>query len=237
MMCGGAVLSGETQRFVQAALCVTLFQGYGLTETCAAGSIADSLYRIYNRLILIDLVCIEFDTTVGRAGYPLVSCEIRLINWDEGQYKNTDKPRPRGEILIGGKVVSAGYVGAAESENVNFREIDGVRYFCTGDIGEVYPNGTLKIIGTSIFPSHELRIYSLLLDRKKDLVKLRSGEYVSLSKVEVAITKFPVVENCCLYASPTAEYTVVLICPNPKQIKVQFQFPRISFHCSFIELR
>ena len=43
MMCGGAVLSGETQRFVQAALCVTLFQGYGLTETCAAGSIADSL--------------------------------------------------------------------------------------------------------------------------------------------------------------------------------------------------
>lgn len=45
MMCGGAVLSGETQRFVQAALCVTLFQGYGLTETCAGGSIADSLYR------------------------------------------------------------------------------------------------------------------------------------------------------------------------------------------------
>lgn len=43
MMCGGAVLSGETQRFVQAALCVTLFQGYGLTETCAAGSIADRL--------------------------------------------------------------------------------------------------------------------------------------------------------------------------------------------------
>ena len=42
-MCGGAALSGETQRFVQAALGVTLFQGYGLTETCAAGSIADRL--------------------------------------------------------------------------------------------------------------------------------------------------------------------------------------------------
>ena len=41
MMCGGAVLSEETQRFVQAALCVTLFQGYGLTETCAAATIAD----------------------------------------------------------------------------------------------------------------------------------------------------------------------------------------------------
>jgi long-chain acyl-CoA synthetase len=43
MMCGGAVLSEETQRFVQAALCVTLFQGYGLTETCAAAAIADRL--------------------------------------------------------------------------------------------------------------------------------------------------------------------------------------------------
>ncbi len=41
MLCGGAVLGEDTQRFVQAALCVTLFQGYGLTETCAAGTIAD----------------------------------------------------------------------------------------------------------------------------------------------------------------------------------------------------
>ncbi len=48
MLCGGAVLSEDTQRFVQAALCVTLFQGYGLTETCAAGTIADRMYFIYS---------------------------------------------------------------------------------------------------------------------------------------------------------------------------------------------
>ena len=53
MMCGGAVLSGETQRFVQAALCVTLFQGYGLTETCAAATIADRLYLIEFILVFI----------------------------------------------------------------------------------------------------------------------------------------------------------------------------------------
>lgn len=41
MLCGGAVLSEDTQRFAQAALCVKVFQGYGLTETCAAGTIAD----------------------------------------------------------------------------------------------------------------------------------------------------------------------------------------------------
>ncbi len=130
MLCGGAVLSEDTQRFTQAALCVKLFQGYGLTETCAAGTIAD-----------------QYDITSGRTGYPLISCEIRLVNWDEGQYKTSDKPNPRGEILIGGKVVAKEYYGEASKENVNFKEIDGTRYFCTGDIGEVFPDGTLKIVG------------------------------------------------------------------------------------------
>ena len=86
--------------------------------------------------------------TVGRAGYPLVSCEIRLVDREEGRYKNTDKPNPPGEILIGGKVVADGYFGeAAKKENENFKEIDGTRYFSTGDIGEIFPDGTVKIIG------------------------------------------------------------------------------------------
>lgn len=47
-----------------------------------------------------------------------------------------------------------------------FREEGGVRWFYTGDIGEMSPSGSIKII-----------------DRKKDLVKLQFGEYVSLGKV------------------------------------------------------
>lgn len=94
----------------------------------------------------------EFDITSGHTGYPLVSCEIRLIDWEEGQYKTSDKPNPRGEVLIGGKVVAKEYIGdEAAKENVNFKEIDGTRYFCTGDIGEVFPDGTLKIVGQWIF--------------------------------------------------------------------------------------
>jgi long-subunit acyl-CoA synthetase (AMP-forming) len=54
------------------------------------------------------------------------------------------------------------------------------------------------------------------------LVKLRGGEYVSLTKVEMAISKVPIVENCCLCASPSAEYTVLLLCPNIKNMAVSF---------------
>ena len=42
----------------------------------------------------------------------------------------------------------------------------GMRWFYSGDIGRFHPDGCLEII-----------------DRKKDIVKLQHGEYVSLGKV------------------------------------------------------
>lgn len=41
------------------------------------------------------------DMTMGRAGSPLTVCDIRLTDWDEGNYRVCDKPYPRGEIIIG----------------------------------------------------------------------------------------------------------------------------------------
>ncbi|CAF3777239.1 unnamed protein product [Rotaria sordida] len=180
---GGAILSEDTQRFAQCALCVQVLQGYGLTETCGGGTIAD-----------------HYDIAVERAGYPIISAEIRLIDWDEGHYKTTDKPNPRGEVLIGGKIVADSYFGDAAKENDNFKEIEGTRYFVTGDIGEVFPDGTLKII-----------------DRKKDVVKIRNGEYVSLAKVEMSMKKLLFIENCCVCASSKSEHVVALIAPNSKE--------------------
>ncbi|UJR08757.1 hypothetical protein I4U23_013014 [Adineta vaga] len=186
LLSGGAILADVTQRFAECVLCVHVFQGYGLTETCAGGTIAD-----------------EYDITVGRTGYPIVSSEFRLIDWEEGKYKTTDKPNPRGEVLIGGKVVVDSYFGDAAKENDSFKDIDGTKYFYTGDIGEVFPDGTLKII-----------------DRKKDVVKLQNGEFVSLAKIEMAVKKLLFVDNCCACASSSAEFTVALVCPNPKEISM-----------------
>lgn len=52
------------------------------------------------------------------------------------------------------------------------------------------------------------------------MIKLRGGEYVSLMKVETVINKLPMIENCCLCASSSSDHTVVLICPNPKEMAV-----------------
>ncbi len=58
------------------------------------------------------------------------------------------------------------------------------------------------------------------LDRKKDLVKLRGGEYLSPTKVETSINKLSIIENSCLCVSSESEYPVALICPKAKEIQV-----------------
>lgn len=54
----------------------------------------------------------------------------------------------------------------------------------------------------------------LFTDRKKDLVKLQLGEYVSLGKVESELKTCPVVENICVYGDANKAYTVALVVPN-----------------------
>lgn len=63
------------------------------------------------------------------------------------------------------------------------------------------------------------RMVSLLVDRKKDLVKLQAGEYVSLGKVETSLKLCPLVDNLCLYAESSKMFTVCLVVPNRKNLE------------------
>uniref|UniRef100_A0A3Q4GMH9 long-chain-fatty-acid--CoA ligase n=1 Tax=Neolamprologus brichardi TaxID=32507 RepID=A0A3Q4GMH9_NEOBR len=162
LLSGGAPLSAATQRFMNVCFCCPVGQGYGLTETCGAGTISEL-----------------WDYSTGRVGGPLVCCEIKLKDWVEGGYRSTDKPYPRGEILIGGPNVTMGYYKKdAKNQEDFFVDENGQRWFSTGDIGEFQEDGCLKII-----------------DRKKDLVKLQAGEYVSLGKVEAMLKNCPLIDN------------------------------------------
>lgn len=56
------------------------------------------------------------------------------------------------------------------------------------------------------------------IDRKKDLVKLQAGEYVSLGRVEAEMKTCPIVENICVYCDPSKHYCVALVVPNEKML-------------------
>ena len=89
-----------------------------------------------------------------------------------------------------------------ETQQCFIRDESGTTWFLTGDIGEMAPNGTLKII-----------------DRKKDLVKLMHGEYISLGKIESELKTSHFVENLCIYGDALASSCVALIVPNEAMLK------------------
>lgn len=182
---GGALLSRDVNEFTQVCFAPTI-QAYGLTETCAAATTQ-----------------LPNETTSDTCGSVVQCSEIRLRDWPEAGYRNTDRPNPRGEIIIAGDNIALGYYNMPEKTAEDFSVTKaGVRQFATGDIGEMLPNGNLKII-----------------DRKKDLVKLAGGEYVSLNKLESLIKLMSFVENVCVVADPYKTFCVALVCPDLKRMK------------------
>lgn len=44
----------------------------------------------------------------------MTSLILQLVSWEEGGYRISDKPMPRGEIVVGGNSVTAGYFNNQE---------------------------------------------------------------------------------------------------------------------------
>ena len=72
--------------------CIIYFyhlQGYSLTESTCTGTVMENI-----------------DLGTDSAGKPMAGVEARLVDWEEGEYRITDKPNPRGEIVLGGEPIA-----------------------------------------------------------------------------------------------------------------------------------
>ena len=78
-------------------------------------------------------------------------------------YYHTDS-NPRGEICFKGNSVFEGYFKAPDK---NAEAFDEEGWLKSGDVGMIFPNGSLKII-----------------DRAKNIFKLSQGEYIAPEKLE-----------------------------------------------------
>ncbi|XP_037795000.1 long-chain-fatty-acid--CoA ligase 4-like [Penaeus monodon] len=171
---GGAPLSETTHSRMRALFGCTIQVGYGATETCAC--------------ISGTLPC---DLRTGLCGGPCHGVLVNLADW--GEYRITDKPYPRGEVLVGGPNVVNGYFLRPEKTKEAFFEMDGVRWFKTGDIAEIDDTGAIRII-----------------DRIGDIIKLDNGEYIALGKIEMYLKEHPVIENLFVNAKAGARGCVCI---------------------------
>ncbi len=133
---GAAPLPVEVIRQFEEKTGSIIFEGYGLTETSP----------------VITLNPTDADRRkIGSVGMPYLSVDIKIVDLETGIQ---ELPQGEdGEIAASGPQIMLGYWNKPEANKEVFREIDGRRYFLTGDIGHFDEDGFL-----------------IITDRKKDMI-------------------------------------------------------------------
>lgn len=174
MISSSAPISKDNLNFLKSCFCVPIHEAYGLTEICGptTGTHKD-------------------DPNAGHVGGVLTNNEVMLADIPEMDYTAENKPYPQGEICVRGKNVMVGYYKKPElTEEV----IDEDGWFHTGDIGEMWDNGCIKII-----------------DRKKNIFKLAQGEYIAPEKLENVYCKSPLVGQIFVYGDSLKAHLVAIV--------------------------
>ncbi|TXI58026.1 carboxylic acid reductase [Mycolicibacterium mageritense] len=167
-MTGSAPISAELKAWVEQSLDNHLLEGYGSTE---AGMVL-------------------FDDQIQRP--PVI--DYKLVDVPDLGYFGTDKPHPRGELLVKTDNMFPGYYKRPEVTAGVFDE-DG--FYKTGDIvAEVAPDH-LKYV-----------------DRRNNVLKLAQGEFVTVAKLEAVFGNSPLVRQIYIYGNSARPYLLAVVVPT-----------------------
>lgn len=162
---------------------IPIREGYGLTETSPG------------------IVVGEFTKTgaILEAVGPLLRDVEVLIDSSDGNYQKDE-----GEILVHGPNVMQGYYNQPDKTAEVFKEIDGKRWFMTGDIGKfVKKNG---------------REFLQITDRKKELLKTSGGKYVAPAPIENKFKEDFLIEQM-MVVGDDKKFVSALIVPAQETLK------------------
>jgi long-chain acyl-CoA synthetase len=167
---GGAPLPPEVCRQFEEKTGSVIFEGYGLSETAPVVSINPT--KKENRKI-------------GSIGFPIPGTDVKIVDLDTGK---NELPRGEdGELAVSGPQVMQGYWNRPDENQAVFRDLDGRRYFLTGDIAHIDENG-----------------YIVITDRKKDMI-LVGGFNVYPRDVEDILFQHPKVQLAAVVGVPDAK--------------------------------
>jgi fatty acid CoA ligase FadD9 len=166
-MTGSAPISPELKAWVESLLEMHLTDGYGSTE---AGMVS-------------------FD---GEVQCPPV-IDYKLVDVPDLGYFATDRPYPRGELLLKTENMFPGYYKRHE---VTADVFDADGYYRTGDV--VAEVGLDRLV---------------YVDRRNNVLKLAQGEFVTLAKLETVFGNSPLVRQIYVYGNSAYPYLLAVVVP------------------------
>lgn len=166
---GSAPLAPELREFIETCLGYPLDDNYGTTEISGAVR----------------------NTRVTRP--PVI--DYKLDDVPELGYFKTDKPHPRGELLVKTHSIMLGYF---KQPDVTASVFDADGYYKTGDImAEIGPDQLVYV------------------DRRNNVLKLAQGEFVAISRLESLYTNgHALIRQAYLYGTSDRSYLVGVLVPN-----------------------
>lgn len=162
VVAGAEKLSSDVREEFLMKFNKVIYEGYGATETTPVASV-----NIPDQLDMNDWH-VQVGSKIGTVGLPLPGCSFRIVDPVSLQ---TLPANEDGLILISGTQVMTGYLNDPEKTQSVIVELDGRRWYKTGDKGHLDSDGFLTIV-----------------DRYSRFAKL-GGEMISLGAVESEIKK------------------------------------------------
>jgi len=160
---GGAAMPEAVAKRLQDKFNIEFVEGYGLTETMAPSHI--------NPPERAKKQCL---------GIPIFDVDARVVDLDSFREL---PPGEVGEIIVNGPQVLLGYWNNPKATAEAFVEIDGKRFFRTGDLARMDEDG-----------------YFFLVDRLKRMINA-SGFKVWPAEVESMLYQHPAVQEACIIAA------------------------------------
>ncbi len=172
-MTGSAPTSPELKTWVEDLLEMPLLDGYGSTE---AGMVL-------------------FDGQVQRP--PVI--DYKLADVPDLGYFATDRPHPRGELLLKTANMFPGYYKRPE---VTASVLDDDGWYHTGDVvAEVAPDRLMYV------------------DRRNNVLKLAQGEFVTVAKLEAVFGNSPLVRQIYIYGNSAHPYLLAVVVPTEEALR------------------
>ena len=166
--CGTAPLAAEMKTFIETCLEVHVLDGYGLTE----------------------VLNVTKDGLMSRP--PVI--DYKLVDVPELGYFLTDKPYPRGELLVKSETAFLGYF---KRPDVTANAFDPDGYYRTGDVMAELGPDRVKYV-----------------DRRNNVLKLAQGEFVAVARLEAVFATAALVRQIFVYGNSERPYLLAVVVPT-----------------------